>query len=45
MAIVQLGAENYNIIARFNGKPAAGIGIKLATGANALNTSAAVNWR
>ncbi|HDL8652270.1 TPA: efflux RND transporter permease AcrB [Yersinia enterocolitica] len=42
VAIVQLGAENYNIIARFNGKPAAGIGIKLATGANALNTSAAV---
>ncbi|HDL8053925.1 TPA: efflux RND transporter permease AcrB [Yersinia enterocolitica] len=42
VAIVQLGAENYNIIARYNGKPAAGIGIKLATGANALNTSAAV---
>ncbi|AIN17757.1 RND transporter, hydrophobe/amphiphile efflux-1 family protein [Yersinia rochesterensis] len=42
VAIVQLGAESYNIIARYNGKPAAGIGIKLATGANALNTSAAV---
>lgn len=42
VAVVQLGAESYNVIARYNGKPAAGIGIKLATGANALNTSAAV---
>jgi multidrug efflux pump len=42
VAIVQLGAESYNIIARYNGKPAAGLGIKLATGANALDTSAAV---
>ncbi|GAE11653.1 efflux RND transporter permease AcrB [Yersinia pseudotuberculosis] len=42
VAIVKLGAKSYNIIARYNGKPAAGIGIKLATGANALNTSAAV---
>ncbi len=42
VAIVELGAENYNIIARFNGKPAAGIGIKLATGANALDTAKAV---
>ena len=39
LADVQLGAENYSTIARFNGKPAAGIGIKLATGANALDTS------
>ncbi|HBO22530.1 MULTISPECIES: efflux RND transporter permease subunit [unclassified Providencia] len=39
LAEVQLGAENYSTIARFNGKPAAGIGIKLATGANALDTS------
>ncbi|MEQ5728474.1 efflux RND transporter permease subunit [Providencia alcalifaciens] len=39
IADVELGAENYSTIARFNGKPAAGIGIKLATGANALDTS------
>ncbi|MBP6123301.1 MULTISPECIES: efflux RND transporter permease subunit [Providencia] len=39
VAEVQLGAENYSTIARFNGMPAAGIGIKLATGANALDTS------
>ncbi len=42
MAKVELGGESYNVIARYNGKPAAGIGIKLATGANALNTAAEV---
>ncbi|MDX7987958.1 efflux RND transporter permease subunit [Xenorhabdus sp. 12] len=42
VATIQMGAESYSIIGRFNGKPAAGIGIKLATGANALNTSKAV---
>ena len=42
VAYVELGAENYGIIARYNGKPAAGIGIKLATGANALDTAKAV---
>ncbi|WP_337262899.1 MULTISPECIES: multidrug efflux RND transporter permease subunit AcrB [unclassified Serratia (in: enterobacteria)] len=42
VARVELGGESYNVIARFNGKPASGIGIKLATGANALNTAAAV---
>lgn len=39
VATVELGAENYSTIARFNGKAAAGIGIKLATGANALDTA------
>ncbi|MBC3379281.1 multidrug efflux RND transporter permease subunit AcrB [Serratia fonticola] len=42
VAKVELGGESYNVIARYNGKPAAGIGIKLATGANALNTAAEV---
>ncbi|SFN37312.1 efflux RND transporter permease subunit [Xenorhabdus japonica] len=42
VATIELGAENYSIIGRFNGKPSAGVGIKLATGANALNTSKAV---
>lgn len=42
VAYVELGAENYGTIARYNGKPAAGIGIKLATGANALDTAKAV---
>lgn len=42
VARVQIGAENYGTVARFNGKPASGIGIKLAAGANALDTAAAV---
>ncbi|MBP2196752.1 multidrug efflux RND transporter permease subunit AcrB [Pantoea cypripedii] len=42
VAKIELGGENYDIIARYNGKPASGIGIKLATGANALDTAAAV---
>jgi multidrug efflux pump len=45
VARVELGAENYNMVARFNGKPAAGLGIKLATGANALNTATAIRER
>jgi multidrug efflux pump len=39
IARVELGAENYNVMARFNGKPATGIAISLATGANALDTA------
>lgn len=39
VATVELGGETYNVVARYNGKPASGIGIKLASGANALNTA------
>lgn len=42
VARVEIGAENYGTIARYNGKPASGIGIKLAAGANALDTATAV---
>ena len=42
VARVELGAENYQIIARYNGNPSAGLGFKLATGANALDTAAAI---
>ncbi|MHB0851601.1 efflux RND transporter permease subunit [Stutzerimonas nitrititolerans] len=42
VARVELGAERAAITALYNGKPAAGIGIKLATGANALDTAKAV---
>ncbi len=38
VARVELGSESYATVARFNGKPAAGLAIKLATGANALQT-------
>ncbi|WP_370317786.1 efflux RND transporter permease subunit [Pseudoalteromonas sp.] len=36
---VELGGENYGVVARFNGKPASGLGVKLASGANALDTA------
>ncbi|AQS35415.1 hydrophobe/amphiphile efflux-1 (HAE1) family transporter [Shewanella psychrophila] len=42
VARVELGAENYSSESFYNGKPAAGIGIQLATGANALATANAV---
>ncbi|MBV6816377.1 multidrug efflux RND transporter permease subunit AcrB [Rahnella sp. PD12R] len=42
VAKIELGGENYDVIARFNGQPASGLGIKLATGANALDTAASV---
>jgi hydrophobe/amphiphile efflux-1 (HAE1) family protein len=42
VARVQLGAESFNVDNKYNGQPAAGIGIQLATGANALNTANAV---
>ncbi|MCS0630497.1 efflux RND transporter permease subunit [Telluria mixta] len=42
VARIELGGENYASVVRFNGKPAAGIAIKLATGANALATADAV---
>jgi multidrug efflux pump len=42
VARVELGAERAAITAHYNGKPAAGIGIKLAAGANALDTAEAV---
>ena len=42
VATVEIGSESYSDIARYNGKNAAGIGISLASGANALNTRAAV---
>lgn len=38
VARIELGSESYASVGRFNGKPAAGLAIKLATGANALDT-------
>ncbi|MGJ3521911.1 efflux RND transporter permease subunit [Nitratidesulfovibrio sp. D1] len=35
---VELGSESYDAVSHFNGKPSTGIAIKLATGANALDT-------
>ena len=42
VATVELGGENYSISAQFNGNPASGMAIKLATGANALDTAKAI---
>lgn len=42
VATVELGGENYGVVARYNGKPATGLGIKLASGANALDTAEGV---
>ena len=42
IARVEIGAETYEFVSRFNGQPASGVAISLATGANALETSAAV---
>ncbi|VEA65939.1 Multidrug-efflux transporter MexB [Serratia plymuthica] len=39
VARVELGNEDYSSSARLNGHPAAGIAVKLAAGANALNTA------
>lgn len=45
VARVELGADNYQFISKYNGKPAGGVAIKLSTGANALDTAAAVEER
>ncbi|MBR0840370.1 efflux RND transporter permease subunit [Bradyrhizobium liaoningense] len=42
VARVELGAESYTTTPRYNNMPAAGLGIKLATGANAISTARAV---
>ncbi|HEY4466421.1 MAG TPA: multidrug efflux RND transporter permease subunit AcrB [Klebsiella sp.] len=42
VAKIELGGESYDVIAKFNGQPASGLGIKLATGANALDTAEAI---
>ncbi|MFT4116502.1 efflux RND transporter permease subunit [Bradyrhizobium sp.] len=45
VARVELGSKSYDATARYNGKPASGMGISLATGANAVATSEAVKAR
>ncbi|TPN40232.1 efflux RND transporter permease subunit [Mesorhizobium sp. B2-3-3] len=42
VATVELGAKSYTTQAHYNGKPAAGVAINLATGANAISTAEAV---
>ncbi len=39
VATVELGAEKYDYLSRFNGNQASGLGIKLASGANEMETA------
>ncbi|MBB4284489.1 efflux RND transporter permease subunit [Roseospira goensis] len=45
VARVEIGAETYNTISRYNGQPAAGMALRLASGANALDTAERVKDR
>ncbi len=45
LARVELGSEQYTRIVRYKRHPASGIGVSLATGANALNTAKAVKQK
>ncbi len=42
VARVELGAESYEFISRYNRQPSSGVAVMMATGANALETAAAV---
>ena len=42
VARIELGTENYEMEGNYNGKPAAGMAIRLASGANALSTAKGV---
>ncbi|MBB6254510.1 multidrug efflux pump [Nitrospirillum iridis] len=42
VARVELGSNNYETMARYNGHPGAGLAIKLTTGANALQAEKAI---
>jgi hydrophobe/amphiphile efflux-1 (HAE1) family protein len=45
VARIELGSETYDSQGRYNGKPSAALAIKLATGANALDTVRAIDAR
>ncbi len=45
VARVEMGADGYGVVSRLNGRPASGMGIYLAPGANALTTAEAVKTR
>ncbi len=45
IARIEIGAESYNVIGRWNRQPASGIAIELGPGANALETIQAVKDR
>jgi multidrug efflux pump len=42
VARIELGAQNYSTVASYNNAPSAGLGLKLAAGANQLSTEKAI---
>ncbi|MEQ8584462.1 MAG: efflux RND transporter permease subunit [Thalassobaculaceae bacterium] len=42
---IEIGAASYDTVARYNGQPAVGVGLNLASGANALDTAAAIRTK
>ncbi|AIX48954.1 multidrug efflux RND transporter permease AcrD [Pantoea eucrina] len=45
VASIAMGAEKYDYLSRYNGQPASGLGVKLASGANEMNTDRLVRAR
>ena len=45
VARIEIGAEDYSTLSRYNGKPATGVAVNLTNGANALETAKAVTAR
>lgn len=45
VAQIALGAEKYDYLSQYNGQPASGLGVKLASGANELQTDKLVRAR
>ena len=45
IARVELGGENYQFLTEYNNQAASGLGVSLASGANALDTAAAIRAR
>ncbi|HBC89619.1 MAG TPA: hydrophobe/amphiphile efflux-1 family RND transporter [Lentisphaeria bacterium] len=45
VAKIEIGSESYDALGNFNGRPAAGIAVKMSAGANALSTVAGIKKR
>jgi len=45
VARIEIGSDSYDSKARYNGQPAVGLAVKMATGGNALKTAEAVRQR
>jgi len=45
VARCEIGTENYDMLSRYQGKPASGLAIRLAAGANALSTADRIKAR